>query len=48
MSMCKRPGCIKKAEPGSNFCSKHDLDGKGVHYLKDDSKTKLKSNDDYS
>jgi hypothetical protein len=44
MKKCKKSGCLKDAEPGSNFCHKHDLDGQGVRYLKEDS-PELKSDD---
>ena len=41
---CKKAGCSNNAELGSNFCNKHDLDGQGVRYLKDDT-PKLKIDD---
>ena len=45
LKRCKKPGCKNNAEPGSNFCLKHDLDGQGAQYLRDDSELNLKNDE---
>jgi hypothetical protein len=33
---CAEPGCDRAAEPKSNFCREHGLDGSSVCYIKQD------------